>query len=98
LTFLPGLMSGSEAMDRVNQVKEAVAASSRLILDLSRMRLVSSMFLGMLVALHRGIMAVNAAVKLCGLQPFVLDVFESTKLDTVFDICGDEQSALNSFQ
>ena len=97
LTFLPGLMSGSEAMGRVHQVQEAVANSSRLVLNLSRMRLVSSMFLGMLVVLYRTMVAVERDGKLCGLHPDTLDVFRTTKLDRVFDICGDEQTALNSF-
>lgn len=97
LTFLPGLMSGSDAMGRVQQVQEAVANSSRLLLNLSRMRLVSSMFLGMLVVLYQRILAVDGTTKLCGLNPDVLFVFKATRLDRIFDICEDEQTALKSF-
>ncbi len=61
------------------------------------MHLVSSMFLGMLVVLYRRMMAVHGMVKLCGLHADTLEVFAITKLDRVFDICGDEQTALNSF-
>jgi anti-anti-sigma factor len=97
LTFLPGLMSGSEAVERVQEVQEAVANSSRLILNLSRMRLMSSMFLGMLVVLYRRMVALKGTVKLCGLHADTLDVFQATRLDKVFDICKDERTALNSF-
>lgn len=95
LTFLPGLMTGSEAMEQAHQVQEAVGTSSRLILNLSRMRLVSSMFLGMLVVLYRRMVTVKGTVRLCGPHPDTLDVFRGTKLDRVFDICADEQTALN---
>jgi anti-sigma B factor antagonist len=97
LTFLPGLISGSEAMGRIQQVQQAVGDSTRLVLNLTRLRLVSSMFLGMLVVLQRRVQAVNGKVKLCGLHSDALDVFRASKLDTVFEICADEQSALNSF-
>jgi anti-sigma B factor antagonist len=97
LTFLPGLMTGSEAMGRVREVRQAVANSSRLILNLSHMRLVSSMFLGMLVMVHRRMVMVDGVLKLCGLNSDTMGVFRNTKLDRVFDICGDEQTALNEF-
>jgi len=97
LTFLPGLMSGSEAMERVQDVYEAVAHSSRVILNLSCMRLVSSMFLGMLVALQKKVVAVNGTVKLYGLHAETLEVFRVSKLDWVFDIYENEQEARDSF-
>jgi anti-anti-sigma factor len=79
-------MAGSEAIERVHQVQQAVANSPRLLLNLSRMRLVSSMFLGMLVVVHRKMVAASGTVKLCGLHPATLDVFRVTKLDRIFDI------------
>ena len=97
LTFLPGLMSGWEAMERVQEVQDAVADSSRLVLNLSRMRLESSMFLGMLVVLYRRMVAASGTVKLCGLHPDTLDVFRVTKLDRIFAIYEDEAAALKSF-
>lgn len=97
LTFLPGLMSGSEAMDRVQEVYQAVTPASRVILNLSRMRLVSSMFLGMLVALQKRVAAAKGTLKLCGLNSETRDVFRLSKLDWVFDIYEDEEAARDSF-
>ena len=97
LTFLPGMMAGGEAMGRVREVQDAVANASRLILNLSRMPVVSSMFLGTLVVLHRRMVMVDGVVKLCGLNADTMTVFKNTRLDRVFDIYGDEQIALNSF-
>lgn len=97
LTFLPGLMSGSEALGRVHEVHAAVANARRLVINLSQMRLVSSMFLGMLVAFYRRIAMEDGAVKLCGLNADTRDVFKATRLDRIFDIYGDEATALKSF-
>ena len=98
LTFLPGLMAGNEAMSRVHEVQEAVGSASQLILNLSPMHFVASIFLGMLIVIYRRMVAASGTVKLCGpLHPDTLDVFRSTKLDRLFDIYEDEQTALNSF-
>ena len=97
LTFLTGLVSGSESLGRLDEVTSAVGSSSRIVVDLSRMRFISSMFLGMLVALHRRVVAAQGAMRLCGLRSGEREVFKATRLDTVFDIREDEPSALASF-
>jgi anti-sigma B factor antagonist len=97
LTFLTGLVSGSESLGRLDEVTSAVGSASRIVVDLSRMRFISSMFLGMLVALHRRVVAAQGALRLCGLRSGEREVFKATRLDTVFDIREDEASALASF-
>ncbi len=97
LTFLTGLISGSESLGRLDEVTSAVGNAPRIVIDLSRMRFISSMFLGMLVALHRRVVAAQGAMRLCGLRSGEREVFRATKLDTVFDIREDEPSALASF-
>jgi len=97
LTFLTGLISGSESLGRLDEVTAAVAKAPRIVVDLSRMRFISSMFLGMLVALHRRVVAAQGALRLCGLRSGEREVFKATRLDTVFDIREDEPSALASF-
>lgn len=97
LTFLTGLVSGSESLGRLDEVTAAVGSASRIVVDLSRMRFISSMFLGMLVALHRRVVAAQGALRLCGLRSGEREVFKATRLDTVFDIREDEASALASF-
>jgi anti-anti-sigma regulatory factor len=97
LVFLPGLISGSESLPRVDEVVEAIAGASRVAADLSRLRVITSMFLGMLVSLQRKVVAAQGKLKLFGVSPGQRPVFSSTKLDTVLDIHADEQSALASF-
>ena len=97
LTFLPGLMAGEEAMGKVDQVRAAAASADRLVLNLSHMRFISSMFLGMLVVMHRELLAADRTAKLCGLHADAREVFRANKLDRLFEIHEDEPAAIGSF-
>jgi anti-anti-sigma regulatory factor len=94
LTFLPGLKSASESLARVEDVLSALGDSSRLILNLSRLRLISSMFLAMLVVLHRRMVRAEKTLRLCELGPLGREVFSVTRLDLIFDIYIDERQAM----
>jgi anti-anti-sigma factor len=94
LTFLPGLMAGSESVARINEVLAACGDFSRVVLNLSPLRFLSSMFLAMLVVLHKRVSSAGGTMTICGVQPNAAEVFRITKLDTIFHICRDEQSAL----
>ena len=94
LTMLPGLISGSEAVQRVDEIMAAAGGTPRLVLNLGHLRLISSMFLGMLVVVYRRFMTAERTLKLCGLRGDNLETFRITKLDWLFDICDDEEQAL----
>ncbi len=98
LTFLPGLIVGSESAGRVDEVLAAVGDCSGLILDVSRLRLTSSVFLGMLVALHRTWQPLHGRLKVCGLGRNSREAFKATHLEVLFDIYEDEQAALASLR
>ena len=97
LTFLPGLIVGSESDGRVDEVLAALGDCSGLILNVSRLRLTSSIFLGMMVALHRTWQPVHGRLKVCGLGGNSRDALKVTHLDVLFDVYEDEQAALASF-
>ncbi len=97
LTFLPGLMMSSESLGRVSEVKAAIGEAPRAILDLAHLHFLSSIFLGLLVALHRWLDADARALRVCSVQPDNREVFRITKLDGMFTLCDDEQIALESF-
>jgi anti-anti-sigma factor len=97
LTFLPGLMLASESRERIDDVSDAMQGSSQIILDLSQLQILSSIFLGLLVALHRRVEAAEGKLKICGLQPDVREVFKMTKLEELLDIREDEQDARAGF-
>jgi anti-anti-sigma regulatory factor len=94
LTFLPGLVCGSDPVLRVGEIMAASGNAPRLILNLSHLRLISSMFLAMLLVIYRRMLAVERTLKLCGLEGDNLEVFRITKLDWLFEICADEKQAL----
>ncbi len=96
LTFLPGLMAGSESLERSDEVLTAVGDYPRIVLDLSHLSFVASVFLGMLVVLHKRMTAAGRTLLLCGIQPEPAVVFKLTKLDTVFAIRDNVRRALES--
>jgi len=97
LIFLPGLISGSESLPRIDEVTSAIGSAPRIALDLSRLRVITSMFLGMLVSLERSVAAAGGTLRLFGVSPGQREVFRATKLDRVFSIYGDEPTALAGF-
>ena len=94
LTFLPGLISGSDPVLRVDEITAAAGETPRLVLNLGHLRLISSMFLAMLIVVYRRTLTAERTLKLCGLEDVNLDVFRVTKLDWLFDICVDEKQAV----
>lgn len=94
LTLLPGLISGSEALQRANEIMAAAGNAPRLVLNLGHLRLISSMFLGMLIVIYRRMLRAERTLKLCGLRGDNLEPFRITKLDWLFDICENEEQAL----
>ena len=96
LTFLPGLMTGSESLERADEVLAAVGDFPRVVLDLSHLPFIASMFLGMLVVLHKRMADARRTLVLCGIQPEPAVVFKLTKLDTVFAIHDNARRALES--
>jgi anti-sigma B factor antagonist len=97
VTFLPGLLVGSEALERVDELLVTLGSSRRLLLDLSELRLITSMFLGMLVPLNRRMAADRKTLKLCGLRPAGRDAFKVTRFDRLFEIHADVVTAIQSF-
>jgi anti-sigma B factor antagonist len=97
LTFLPGLITGSESVHRVDEVVSAIGDARRVVLNLSHLRFVASLFLGMLVVLHKRMASSNKELRICGVQPNAAVVFGVTKLDTVFSIHEDEMTAQEGF-
>ena len=94
VTLLPGLIASSEAALRVDEIMDAVGESKLLVLNLSHMRLITSMLLAMLVVVYRRLLAAGGKLKLCGLRDGNFESFEITKLDQLFEIFDDEEKAL----
>jgi anti-anti-sigma factor len=67
---------------------------TRLVVDFAGVRYLSSEVLGILAGLQREVDRVRGTIVLCGLDALLRDMVRITRLDRVFDICGDEAEAL----
>jgi anti-sigma B factor antagonist len=69
----------------------------KLLLNFGNVEYMSSAALGKLITLDRKLKAAGGRLVLCNIDPQIREVFEITKLDTVFIIREDEQEALQMF-
>jgi anti-anti-sigma factor len=67
---------------------------ARLVLNFNGVRYVSSEVLGRLARLAQRAEPAHGRVQLCGLDPLLRDVLRITRLDGLFEVCGDEAEAL----
>ena len=73
------------------------SARKRLLLNFSNVEYMSSAALGKLITLNKKVQAAGGKLVLCNIIPQIKEVFEITKLDKLFVICGDEQEGLQKF-
>lgn len=73
------------------------SATKKVVLDLSRLQHCSSMALNGLIDLDDSIQAAGGALRLCGLNAEIAEIFAITRLDQRFSIAKDKQAALVSF-
>ncbi len=64
-----------------------------IIVDCSKLEIVSSMGLGSLLLLHTRIKRVGGEVKLCGVKGAVVQLIRMTRLEGIFGIYGDVEEA-----
>ena len=67
-----------------------------LVLDFSEVKFLSSAVLGLLIRVSKKIYESDGQLRLCCIDPKILEVFRITRLDKVFDICVDKPLALSS--
>jgi anti-sigma B factor antagonist len=68
-----------------------------LLLDFEGVEFLSSAALGKLITFDRKVKTSKGRLKMCGLAPGILEVFQVTKLNKVFDIRPDAAEALAAF-
>ncbi len=94
----------SGRLDAANRdaFKKAVDArladkQNKFLLDLEQLEFIDSSGLGCLVSCLRSADKAGGALKIVSLRDYVAKLFETTRLDRVFDIYPDRDKALNSF-
>jgi anti-sigma B factor antagonist len=84
----------------INEIGDELAAmvakssAPKFVLDFSGVAHMSSSALGMLITLHKRIREKGGELRLCGIQPAILEVFIITRLNEIFSICPTPEEAL----
>lgn len=69
----------------------------QVLLDLSGVQYLHSMALVRLLTFHNEMKSRGGQLKLCGIQPVVRELFETTQFNKLLDVYEDEPSALEAF-
>jgi anti-sigma B factor antagonist len=90
-------LDASNAGDFKRDVAPLLEATTKLVLDLSRVRFVDSSGLGAFISCLRKLNAKGGDLKLCGMSRQVRAVFELVRMHRVFDICSTSEDAVRLF-
>ena len=74
----------------------AQAAQPRFVLDFTNVAHLSSSALGVLITLSKRVREKGGQLRLCGIQPALLEVFTITRLNEIFQILPTRQEAIES--
>ena len=91
------LLFGDESGVLRDTIKNLLAESKNIIINLGETTYIDSGGLGTLVGLYTSAQNSGGMVKLCNLQQRVTDLLQVTKLLTVFDVYETEEEAVKSF-
>lgn len=83
-----------ESLNRYVSDKESL----RILLDMSHVAYLSSAGLGHLVGLLKKLKATGGELKVCSLHETIQELFSVMRLNTIFEIFPDQESALATFQ
>jgi anti-sigma B factor antagonist len=73
------------------------ASRRKILLNFSNVEYLSSAALAKLITLNKKLQQVQGRLVLCGIIPEIREVFEITRLNKLFTIHDEEQSALQAF-
>jgi len=85
-----------DVSDQLRELIEGLGPAD-VLLNFREVRLMSSAMLATLLKFGRRVTAVGGRLKLCGLAPDLLQAFKITRFDRLFEIYGEESTALDSF-
>ena len=69
----------------------------KILLNFGNVEFLSSAALGKLITLNRKLQSAGGKLILCNIDPQIYEVFEITKLNKLFNIQPEEQTALQAF-
>ncbi len=69
----------------------------KILLNFSNVEYLSSAALGKFISLNKKVQQAGGKLLMCNINPDIMEVFEITRLDRLFSIQRDEQTALEAF-
>lgn len=95
----PRLLEEARIQQLEKEILASIDASSedRVVLDFSKVEFMSSSMLGKLVQVHKKCQGFKVKLKLASVSPDIREVFKITRLDKLFDIEKDVESARKAF-
>jgi anti-sigma B factor antagonist len=93
---ISGIVAINMDIERVSNSLLSGTDKARVVLNLSRLKFISSAFVAGMIALQKRVRAANGRLILCGMHPIVRETLHGARLDTYFEICENEQDALDS--
>ena len=91
-------LDASNAGEFKRDIAPVLQASTKLVLDLSRLRFVDSSGLGAMLSCLRQLTAKSGDLKLCGMSKQVRALFELVRMHRIFDIYATKEEAVKAFQ
>lgn len=67
-----------------------------LVLNFSEVKFLSSAVLGLLIRVSKKLYESKGQLRLCSIDPKIIEIFRITRLDKVFEIYDDQDSAVAS--
>jgi anti-anti-sigma factor len=95
LNLLPGMDPERVHVQPVGRRLARLQSPPHIIVNLSLVEWISSTFANEMVRLLEIINAANGKLTLCGVQPFVREVFRVSVLESLFDFADDMKTALD---
>lgn len=89
------------SISQIGQKLNGLAAEAdppKLVINFENVTHMSSSALGMLITLHKRVREAHGELRLCNIQPTITEVFKITRLDEIFEIQSDVDSAVESIQ
>lgn len=68
----------------------------KMVVDFASVTNMSSSALGMLITLHKRIREADGQLRLCNIQPAIMEVFRITRLNEIFTLCNSRAEALEN--
>jgi anti-anti-sigma factor len=96
LDVISGTIAINADINRVSERLLCPGENPHVVLNLSRLKFISSAFVAGMIALQKRVRAAGGRFVLCGMHPVVRETLHGARLDSYFDICDDEHEALNS--